>query len=236
MMKLTIFAVIIFFYSVINISAQTYKIGMTSAEKGKPEFRIAEKMATEIGNRLGVYFEVLSLPKKRATLLLNEGKIDGELARVKGYEEYVPGAIQVSEPIIVVPYHAYSATVNFKVNGWKSLVPYKIVYLRGATFVELNLKPIHSQLHPVNTPKAAFNFLAAKRADIFVIHPLGAVSILASDKIKNSEIKKLLPAVDVINAYSYFLGRHASLAKRYEEALVEMKKDGTHKMILTGKK
>lgn len=115
------------------------------------------------------------------------------------------------------------------VKSWDSLKPYKIVHVRGHIFIETYLN--NHKTFAVNSAKAAFLFLKVKRADLYIEEILTATPILNSPEFDGSGIRRLEPPVAILNTYTFFSSKFPDYAKKYHEALVEIKKEGIYQKI-----
>ncbi len=192
-------------------------------------FKMGEKLLNEIGKRMKVDVRLLHLPAKRAEQLLKEGKIDADLSRVALYHKVASSAIKVPEPILSVPLYAYSATQSFKVAGWESLKKHKVVKVRGRVFFD-NYLAEHNA-YSVASHKMAFQFLQAKRADIFVCSRQIADIILDSPEFKANPPRRLEPAVINKFTHTYFAPHLVDEAKAFEQALIAIKAEGLYDKI-----
>lgn len=161
--------------------------------------------------------------------MLRDGGIHAELTRVAAYNNKVPTAIKVEEPITSLPYHAYTLSKDIVIDGWDSLRSYKIVHVRGHIFIEPYLKN-HSTF-AVNSAKTAFLFLKAERADLYIEEILTANPILNSPELAGSGINRIDPPLAILNTYTFFSSKFPDYAKQYHKSLVEIKKEGIYKKI-----
>ncbi len=231
MKKISIVLVLFFICIRVGAAEESLIIGMGGSAENERVFRIGENLLSEISKRTGVKMQLIALPAKRATKMLRNGTIHGELSRIAQYKKEIPSAIKVEEPIASLIFYAYSSSLKkITVNGWKSLKPYKIVFIRGHVFVETHLN--NQKIYAVNSAESAFRFLQLKRADLFVIDSLTASSFLSFPDFDHRSITKLEPPVDILNTYTFFSSKYSDFAKRYSKALVEMKKEGIHKKIM----
>lgn len=201
------------------------------AEKNNRVFALATNFLKVMSEKLAVDIELISLPGKRAAVWLQSGKIHADLSRIAAYQKRVPNSIKIPEPLLSVPYYAYSSqTDKIRVDGWDSLKPYKIVSIRGYALTDEYLK--HHDTHKVGSIKAAFGFLQAKRAELFIIDLLSAETYFATAESKREGITKLEPPVALFNTYTFFSSKYPRMANRYHQALNEMKREGTLLKIL----
>jgi ABC-type amino acid transport substrate-binding protein len=78
--------------------AETLTFGTNNIIKNYfPHFETIVQAATE---HAGFDFKIENLPSKRSTYMLAANQIDGEIMRIEGYNQIVPNAIRVGEPIM----------------------------------------------------------------------------------------------------------------------------------------
>lgn len=214
---------------------QTLKISILGSPPESTAYKIAQAMANDLSRRLQVNLTVVNLPGQRSIEYLKSGKIDGDWSRVDGFSKVVPGLIKVSEPMATHPFLAYSLKHNLKINGWKSLKPLRVVYLRGWKIIERELSGFHDYLHPVDDASIALSLLTANRADVFIHVPYVIEPLLKTKEFKYSGIQALRPPLDYQNVHTYLLEKHQDLAERMARALKKMKRDGSYDALVYGK-
>ncbi len=206
----------------------------TGLEEKSKAFRIAQSFANELGTRAGTSITLLSLPEERGLNYLQAGMIDGDLSRTSGLEHDMTGLIRINELIFDLPYIAYCIKKGVTVNGWTSLYPYSVAYVRGWEVIANKLKPNHKKLFRVDSVEAGLNFMALERADVFVSIPFLVEPLLKQEEWKNRGVVALEPPLDVLSLYLYLLPKHAQLAKNIEVSLKAMKQDNSYYEILNG--
>ena len=214
---------------------ESLKISILGSPPESRDFKIAQAMADDLSRRLKVKLTVVNLPGQRSIEYLKAGKIDGDWSRVDGFNKVVPGLIKVSEPMATHPFLAYSLKRDIKINGWKSLKPLRVVYLRGWKIIERELKDVHEHLHPVDDASIALALLVANRADVFIHVPYVIEPLLKTHEFKYSGIQALRPPLDYQNVHTYLLEKHQNLANRMATALKKMKQDGSYDALVYGK-
>ena len=212
--------------------ANTLKFSLVGVPAKTQGWQVSQMLADEISKRSGVEIILIPFPGKRATISLQSGIIDGDFSRVAGFEKEVPGLIRIQEPINSHPYLAYTTNKKIKINGWKSLKPYRVCHLSGWKVIELNLKPYHKNLIALNSAKQCLKFVGINRADLFISIPFITEPILREDDTKHTGFIALKPPLDFLHVYIYLLPKHAAVANKIEKSLESLKKDGTHKKIL----
>jgi polar amino acid transport system substrate-binding protein len=194
-------------------------------------FRAGEELLAAISFRMDESIKLISIPGKRSAILLKNNEIHAELARVGEYEQKVPFAIKVSEPIIEFSQYAYSLKSGIAIDGWGSLKGYRSVALRGIWIIEAYMAD--HQVTWVDSISSAFHFLKSGRADVGILNSLQADKFLAAADFDVSGIKRLEPAIYSSRNYTFFAAAYPQLALRYEVALRAMKADGSYQTILS---
>ncbi len=204
---------------------------LLSLEKESLGYQIGINMATAVGERIGVDFNYKNIPHKRMFRILtqNHGKAHGSLVNLDGLEGKIQSLVKVEEPIFVSPIVAV-ASKNFEITGWEDLSRHRICHVLGVQIVEQNLAAHNLKSHPLNKYESALKFVINDRADILLAPP--ALVVKAIEKPEFSSLKILSPPVAVYNFYTYFFKEYADTAEQFNNALIEMKKDGTYQKLL----
>jgi len=207
---------------------------MVFSEKENSQiFKIVERLIVEINKQANIKINLVSMPRKRAELeLFKNQNIHAVFARIIDFQENNSNLIRVSEPIIKVPLIIYThKTLDFKNPSMSRLKDYKIVYVRGTTYMEKYFKN-HKQLYALTSEKQALRFLAAKRADMFISTPLLSNAILNSKEFKDSGIKAFPTPIAYVNTYSFFNKEYKDISEKFNDALIFLKKDGIYSDII----
>lgn len=200
-------------------------------------YKISDAVLTYVFKNIGVKFELKNFPPNRAPIELNSGKIDGDTHRVYDFnsENKYPNLIRVEESIQTVDQSVFTKLENIKVNGWKSLSSYRVLYLSGIIVVEKGLDlagtPVENRLGVYDIDNA-FNLLNLGRGDIVIVSPSTGQASLRKLGISNKSIKMLYPPVVTIQLYPYMHKKHAVLAKKLAAEIKELKKNGQYNEII----
>jgi len=146
-------------------------VGLYPSTTSKTRFLIL--VYTEALKRLGIEFEYLDVPARRASLMVNQGEADGELFRVAGYNANYPNLVQVPERNYCFGHSAYSVRVKDTIRSWKDLggKDYRVGVFRGMRFAEDRLSelgPEEVTVDRVSSTDQGFKMLLEGRIDIFV--------------------------------------------------------------------
>ncbi len=199
--------------------------------KGKT-YEIVQQLIQEIENISNLNITLVIVPGKRATQMLRNHQIHAELLRIESYPKIVAEAIIIPASKITATIHAYSASLDFKISGWKSLEPYSIINIRGYIYPTEKLP--NKKFIGADSVIQAFQLLNANRADIFTINESAAHIVLQHPQFKHSKIKQLTPALEKIKFYTFFSAKYPDIAAQYNTALLTLKKQGKLAKILTG--
>jgi polar amino acid transport system substrate-binding protein len=187
---------------------------------------LSEKVLEHAYKRLNIKMSIVYLPAARTLWSANNGSVDGEVSRLAGLEKIYPNLLMVKMPITVISPCVYTKEgTSFTVNGWQSLKPYRIAYLRGVKFVENNLQGLSAE--GVSTLEQAFMMLEHNRVDVVIADVNQSINILP----KYPDIKMLSPAVDSFPVYHYLHKKHTDLVPKLEAVLQQMTDDKTIERI-----
>ncbi len=198
--------------------------------KGDLEYSVYQSMALRIlktaYSRIGKSVEFKKSPAARSLVNADSGITDGELARIAGLEKIYPNLIRVPIPIAYDEVFVYSKKFNFKVEGWQSLLPYKIGYMSG--FKRAEQKTAGMNTEAVTTEKQGLEKLNIGRTDVF-IGLRGTLCLIK--KLNLNEITAIDQRLEKIIMYHYLHKSHSTMAARLEAVLTQMQESGEMELI-----
>ena len=227
-------AVLMLGFTSFTHAQQTLTMSLTGVEAGSKVAVQAQHLADFLTKDMGVKIKVACMAGKRSFNMLKQGKLDGDLARLEGFEKIIPNLVRVEESVSDVPYLAYVKDASITINGWESLRSYKIAYFKGMKQVETNLAG-HPNLMPVNSVRQGLKMVISGRADIFPFAPTLVEPVLRTDEFKNSGVAALKTPVAMLSNYIYVQPQHAELAKKLSAKLTQIKSDGTYAKMMGAK-
>jgi len=207
------------------VAKQPVTMSIIESEKGDSVYNFAQKLVFEVSKISDLDIQLIAIPGKRATQMLRNNTLQAEFYRIESYTQQVPNSIKIAASESLVPVFAYSASVDFKVNGWQSLKPFSMINVRGWIYPKKNLPK--KAFIVVNSTRDAFVMLEAKRADIFVNSQTTSSAILQSAAFKDTKIRRLTPKLGHIKFFTFFSSKHPKMAESYNSALREIKSNGT---------
>ncbi|AZP10719.1 substrate-binding periplasmic protein [Undibacterium parvum] len=186
-----------------------------------PATSIAELIITEAYRRLGMQVVVRKLPGERALRSANNGEMDGELYRKLGMELDYPNLLIVPIPLLTYEVVIFSHGTNFVVNGWESLRPYTIGYVKSIKIIEKNT--VGMKVEVANSLRQAFLKMMLGRSDVVVANR--ASGLAALKELNLTEIKVLTPPLASFPVFHYLNNKHAALVPKLTTVLQQMQKD-----------
>ena len=193
-----------------------------------PNVDVAEKVLTEAFTRIGHTMRLRRLPAERAIHTANDGKVDGELIRRDEMSSTYPNLIMVPVPIVIVDFVVFTKEKRFQVNGWDSLIPYKVGYRRGVKTVETNLTA-DTKSEAVSTLEQAFRKLDVGRTDVVVDTRLGGLVMLHQLGIEDTIV--LEPSLIASPQFHYLHVKNQQLVKPLTKVLTQMEEEGVMQQI-----
>jgi len=183
---------------------------------------ISEVIVREAYRRLGISVTIKKYPGERALRLADAGKVDGEVQRIDGIAKNYPNLIQIKPAINFIAGTVFTKAVKFQVEGWQSLRPYRIGYVRGIKFAERNTEGMNAL--PAKDYSNLIRMLDKGRVDIAVSPSVNGWYQIR--KMGAEGISDLSPPIMKFDLFHYLHKKHAALAPRISEVFMQMKKSG----------
>jgi len=192
-----------------------------------PAAVIAELVLREAYRRLGRTLVVHQLPGERSLVYANEGKMDGELYRKLGLDRDYPNLVIVPVPLLTFELVIFTRGTSFVVNGWDSLRPYTMGFVRGNKIAQENTKGM--KVEQVPTMHQAFEKLMMGRTDLVLGHRASGMAVVRSQKLEG--ITVLEPPLASFPVYHYVNRKHEALVPELTRVLKQMQADRTIERI-----
>lgn len=201
--------------------AKTLQIS-TLIEKD-PATSIAEKIIDTAYRKLGLNMQVHYLPGERSLRSANNGETDGELYRRLGMERDYPNLIIVPVPLLTYEIVIFTHGTSFIVNGWESLRPYTIGFVKGIKIIEKNT--LGMKLETAPTMRQAFQKMMLGRSDVVVANRASGLAALSESK--QTDVSVLTPPLATFPVFHYLNKKHEALIPALTATLQKMQKDKT---------
>lgn len=204
---------------------------------------IFTEIMQEIFQRIGVKLKCELYPWVRAQKRVKSGLADG---MVTIYTRERKRFTQATDPILVVHERVFASSENPKIKELMALTeisqfaPYRVVDYNGAGWAIEHYKNLP---HVIWAPKSAnaFLMLANGRADIYVMSEFAGIYGIQEQIKKRPQyarkLKKIVMSNHILSTITYRLlirngSDYVSLIPKINQALREMKRDGTYDKIL----
>jgi len=201
----------------------------TQKNKNTPAGMYLNMLYSEAFKRLGMTFVFETYPAKRSSLMSDTGKVDGELSRIYSYSEVHPNVIRVEQPHWTSGFIAVVTNPSIHLDGWKSLkkIDYVVNYIRGIKGCEVNLPKVvkPEKLDVVNSVASGYEKLLRGWADVFIGSEMDFISLLESDKYRNSQLR-IVGVMEKFTGHAFLHKKNKELASKLSEVLRKMKKEG----------
>jgi len=172
---------------------------------------------------MDIKINLVPVPAKRSLKLANSGDgFDGELFRISGVEKIYTNLIPIKVPLHESNWMVYSQDKSIKVNGWKSLKPYKIGIRRGVVTTEKGTKGM--KIEVVNSNEQLFKLLQRKRIDVAILSSGNGQKLLR--KAAYSNIYQLETPVHKVNVYHYIHKKNIHIVPKVTQIMNNLKKEG----------
>uniref|UniRef100_B8DL91 Solute-binding protein family 3/N-terminal domain-containing protein n=1 Tax=Nitratidesulfovibrio vulgaris (strain DSM 19637 / Miyazaki F) TaxID=883 RepID=B8DL91_NITV9 len=202
--------------------------------KSEPEMQRLIRVYTEVFARLGMTFEVLDVPARRASERLENGLVDGDLSRVREYGTYFSNVVRVDEPHHTRLLVAYALRDDIRLEDWSSLARtgLRVECPRGNVSCSDNVtRYVPVERYSENdTVEQGVLRLRQHRVDVY-INVQGRVEDFVSvgdDGVKDAPARvHPVGVMGTVTGHMWLHRKHAALAPAIAEILREMKRDGT---------
>lgn len=182
-------------------------------------------IATEAFKRNGIQLSLITLPAARGLKSANAGIVDGELTRVVGMEKLYPNLVPVPEMMMYMDFVGFSNNSSISINGWNTLKPYSVGFMRGWKIYEKNI-PKGTDVLLADDAEQLFTLLERGRVDVVLYTRLMGLEIIRRRQIVGAS--QLAPPLAIKEMYMYLHKRHVDLAHEIGTTLAEMKAEGIY--------
>ncbi len=224
-MRIVLICALSFFCFVFNAFANEK---ITISNVGSETSLIAFSILSSAYKKLDIQLEYVEYPGKRAAIMANSGKTDGDTMRIKGFDKDFPNLVMVPVPVIAIEWMAIATDPTIEINGWKSLAPYTIGIRLGIKKTEIATKGM--KVDKVNQYESIVKKVSFGRNDIGVLPKITALIHLKKSGLAN--VKILEPPVDTTPLYHYLYKDNRHLVDGIAQALKEMKSSGETEKIM----
>jgi polar amino acid transport system substrate-binding protein len=184
----------------------------------------------ELFRRIGVEFETVYLPDKRAKETLIQGKVDGYLTGTPSFRAMAPNAIMVHEPFMTVDYVAISRDSAFRFSGWDELSKYSIAYLRGHEYFSQHVTNTDDRIVLLNDYVDLKNYFLKRTVDrggVSFVLMAREIAVATFGEDLGRSVFIVEPPLGSISRHIFVHERHRDLVPRLDRAIRNMHRDVT---------
>ncbi|MEH6648482.1 MAG: transporter substrate-binding domain-containing protein [Motiliproteus sp.] len=203
--------------------------GMTVGAIDSSTTQVPEAVIKEAYRRLEIPLTVIKLPPARSLKMTSSGLYDAELARVKVDPKLYPDLIRVPVAIDLIEAAVFSKSVDFSVDGWDSLKPYRIGIRRGVKFTQRGTQGMNVVI--ANENEQLFKMLDKDRVDIVVLNKHNALT--AIERLGLTNIRMLKPSVHYLEVFHYLHKKNKHLLPALTHELQQMEQSGEIEAIMS---
>jgi len=204
-------------------------------ETGSPENAYTtiwlNRTFAEAFRRLGVPLKIARMPAARLTLMLEQGSVDGEMARAINYAAAHPSLVRVTEPSCTSVFALYTGNPAVRMKKIEDLASGEMTveYRIGVAYCERALKAVvpAEKLSSISSARQGLQKLQAGRSDVYCDIDLAVANSLYSPEFRNAtSLRKLIDISEEAPLYPYVLAKHAALAVKLAAVLKKMRAEG----------
>lgn len=190
----------------------------------------ADHFMAEEFRRIGVEFETVYLPDKRAKEMLIQGKVDGYLTGTPSFRALAPNAIMVPEPFMPIDFVAVSRVSTIRLSGWDELSQDPVAYLRGHEFFGRHAKNTGDRLVLLNDYTELRDFIIKRTLDrggVSFVLMARAIAVAIYGEELGKSVFIVEPPLGSMSGHIFVHERHRDLVPRLDRAIREMHRDVT---------
>ncbi len=208
----------------VNAKQQQSMSFTTADDQSLSRYKSMSEIVKTCFARMGIESKIIAMPSERSLYNANAGIQDGNFMRIEGISKKYPNLVMVPEPLSALIFTAFSRNKNIKIDGWESLLPYRVAWVNGWKICDKKLSKAKS-VDKLKNEKTLFLFLERGRTDIGIFGLAPGIAYLK--RIGITDIYPLSPPIAVSNSYLYVHKKHTRLLPKIVKTLQEMKHDGT---------
>jgi hypothetical protein len=199
--------------------------------EGTPLYKRAALIYTEVFRRLNIKLLLEYHPLERSSIEVNEGRADGESARIHAYGKSFHNLIRVDETVFPMKVVAYKRDPSMPdLSGWESLrnSDYLVGYPRGMKACENNLlvNVKADRQAPGSSTYQGLRKLALGRMDYYVDDAHSIRPFLESSKYEWRGAVHFAGIMQEVPLYMYVHKKHKSLIPTLADTIRKIKSEG----------
>jgi polar amino acid transport system substrate-binding protein len=208
----------------LQLTTASYPVLSTPAQDG-----FIDQITKTMFQRLGIDINITLIPAERALINVDQGIDDGLVQRVGGLQKQYPHTFHLEEKTMDLEFSAFTRRNNPTITQWQEFTPYSVALITGWKIYEKNLEG-HPNLIKVKEPRQLFELLQNGRVDYVLLTKWNGLGIM-NDMGMRDDFIVVEPPLAIEAMYLYLNEKHLELAPRLNQALRDIKADGTYEQI-----
>ena len=212
----------------VTIPAASTRVLEVSAIENEQTHAMAMEILREAYSRIGYQVNFVLLPAQRALIWANEGKTDGDVARIVGTEKKYPNLAPVPTPVAYFNGVVFTRTVTKPIKRWADLNGLRVGIIRGIRYSAIgtaNMQPFEA-----NDMTHLFTLLDADRIQVAVaVREAGLIEI--ERNFKNKGFHAIGPPLYSAPLHHFLHLKNKALIAPLNAALEAMVRKGEFDLI-----
>jgi hypothetical protein len=181
--------------------------------------------------RLDINMTTLVAPSRRALLMADSGKLDGDLFRIETVADGYPNLVRVGFPLLKGKFHVVVRNREIQeLPESHADDPLKVAVRRGIIIAEntakaLGMEPIHAESY-----EQVRTLLEMRRVDLAFVASIEGITPLVNSEWHHLHI--LPEPVASFTLHHYLNRHHVELAEELAEVLAQLEQEGVRDQIL----
>ena len=187
-----------------------------------------DRIILEAFRRIDIPVRLVRLPSERALKNAEKGVDDGSYVRIVGLSSQYPNLIMVPEPMSEFSFTAFTRDPAITTATWSDLRARSVGLVTGWKLVEKKLADA-PHVSRVRDEEALFALLDRNRVEVIVSSLHAGQEIIRRHGYHN--VRALNPPLAVQPMHLYMHKKHAALVPLLDQALRQMRQDGSLKRL-----
>lgn len=213
-----VFIVMLAMHVPAKASGETLVIGTPNDLSGK----MAEAVVEKAFSRCGLNIEFRYFPHRRALVMANDGRIDGDLMRMKGIREHYPNLVYVPVPVNYLKMFAFAKN-EFPIRSREDLQGLRVGIERGVLLSEQITEGMNALV--VDSQARMMLLLEKDRLDVAVISETSGEKAVQEAGLVGI-VKPMGSSLAAKPLYLHLHKRHTALIPKLTATLKAMEESG----------
>ena len=188
-----------------------------------PRLAVTQSIMSQIYQRLGHTMAIVNFPPKRSLIEVNNGSVNGELARASLVEAKYPNLIRIPYAIGTIELVTIQAKNNPPIQQLADLKNRRVGVLRGYVLAEKMSEQLTRETY--NDLAGLFKGLMHGRVDVVFFSRLGAEHFIRKLKLEDKLVISEKSFME-IPLYHYLHNRSINIASALQEEMKKMQATG----------